>query len=447
MFIVCLTIFSSILSPLISAGELRESACLLCVWLFSLQSCLHFSWWVTWKCMFIVCLTIFSSILSPLQEVSYVKVHVYWVFDYFLFNLVSNSGGELRESACLLGVWIFSLFNLVSNSGGELCAKCMFIVCLTIFSSILSPLQEVSYVKVYFLIVCLTIFFSILYPLQEVSYVKVLVYCVFDYFLFNLQSCLHFSRWVTWKYMFIVCLTIFSSILSPLNSAGELRESVWLLCVWLFSLQSCLHFSLWVTWKCMFIVCLTIFSSILSPLQEVSYVKVHVYCVFDYFLFNLVSTSVGELRESAYLLCVWLFSLQSCLHFRRWVTWKCMFIGCLTIFSSILSPLQAVSYVKVHVYCVFDYFLFNLVSTSVGELGESACLLCVWLFSLQSCLHFRRWVMWKWKYLFIVCLTIFFSSILSPLQAVSYVKVWVTILKVKYVYCVFDYFLFNLVST
>ena len=78
----------------------------------------------------------------------------------------------------------------------------------------------------------------------------------------------------------------------------------------------------------MFIVCLTIFSSILSPLQSVSYVKVHIYCVFDYFLFNLVYTSGGELR-------------------------------------------------KVHVYCVFDYFLFNLVSTSVGELRESVCLLCV----------------------------------------------------------------------
>ena len=54
-----------------------------------------------------------------------------------------------------------------------------------------------------------------------------------------------------------------------------------------------------------------------------------------------------------------------------------MFIVCLTIFSSILSPLQVVSYVKVHVYCVFDYFLFNLVSTSGGQLRESACLLCV----------------------------------------------------------------------
>ena len=674
MFIVCLTIFSSILSPLqpvsyvkvhvycvfdyflfnlvsTSVGELRESACLLCVWLFSLQSCLHFSRWVTWKCMFIVCLTIFSSILSPLQhvsyvkvhvycvfdyfllqsclhfksvsyvkvhvycvfdyflfnlvstsEVSYVKVHVYCVFDYFLFNLVSTSAGELRESACLLCVWLFSLQSCLHFSRW-VTWKCMFIVCLTIFSSILSPLQSVSYVKVhvycvfdYFLfnlvstsvgelresacllcvwlfslqsclhfsrwvtwkcmfIVCLTIFSSILSPLQSVSYVKVHVYCVFDYFLFNLVSTqigeLRESDVIVvlQKCMFIVCLTIFSSILSPLQrvsyvkvhvycvfdyflfnlvstSAGELRESACLLCVWLFSLQSCLHFSVvsyvkvhvycvfeyflfnlvstsggelresaclcvfdyflfnlvstsagelhcvWVTfslescavtWKCMFIVCLTIFSSILSPLQSVSYVKVHVYCVFDYFLFNLVSTSVGELRESACLLCVWLFSLQSCLHFRWWVTWKCMFIVCLTIFSSILSPLQLVSYVKVHVYCVFDYFLFNLVSTSVGELRESVCLLCVWLFSLQSCLHFSlhfgelresacllcvwlfslqsclQFSLWvTWKCMFIVCLTIF-SSILSPLQRVSYVKV--------HVYCVFDYFLFNLVST
>ena len=64
-------------------------------------------------------------------------------------------------------------------------------------------------------------------------------------------------------------------------------------------------------------------------MQSVSYVKVHVYCVFDY------------------------------------------------SFSSILFPLQPVSYVKVHVYCVFDYFLSNLVSILGGELRESACLLCV----------------------------------------------------------------------
>ena len=46
-------------------------------------------------------------------------------------------------------------------------------------------------------------------------------------------------------------------------------------------------------------------------------------------------------------------------------------------FSSILSPLQTVSYMKVHVYCVFYYFLFNLVSTSVSELCKSAWLFCV----------------------------------------------------------------------
>ena len=65
--------------------------------------------------MFNACLTIFSSILSPLQLVSYVEVHVYCVFDYFLLNLVFSSGGELRESACLL-----CYFNLVSTLGGEL---------------------------------------------------------------------------------------------------------------------------------------------------------------------------------------------------------------------------------------------------------------------------------------------------------------------------------------
>ena len=328
----------------------------------SLQSCLQLSWWDV-RLQEIVCLTIFSLILSPLQGVSYMKVHVHCVFDYFLFNLVSTSVGELRESACLLCLWLFSLQSCLHFSGW-VTWKCMFIVCLTIFSSILSPLQPVSYMKVH-------------------------VYCVFDYFIFNLVF----------------------------NSVGELRESACLLCVWLFSLQSCLQLSGWVTWKCMFIVCLTIFSSILSPLQPVSYMKVHVYCVFDYFLFNLVSNSVGELRESACLLCVWLFSLQSCLQLSwwvtwkcmfivcltifssilspqlsRWVTWKCMFIVCFTIFSSILSPTQLVSYVKVHVYCVFDYFLFNLVSNSVGELRKSPCSVYVWLFSLQSCLQLSWWV-------------------------------------------------------
>ena len=104
--------------------------------------------------MFIVCLTIFSAIMSQLQDVSYVKVHVYCVFDYFLFNLVFTSVCELRE-------------------------KCMFIVCLTVFlfnrvSTTESELRESA------CLLCLIIFFSILSPTQMVSYVKVNVYCVFD---------------------------------------------------------------------------------------------------------------------------------------------------------------------------------------------------------------------------------------------------------------------------
>ena len=292
--------------------------------------------------------------------VSYVKVHVYCVFDYFLFNLVSTSAGELRETACLLCVWLFSLQS------------------------------------------CL--------HLRESA-------CLLCVWLFSLQSCLHF-RWVTWKCMFIVCLTIFSSILSPLQPVSYVKLHVY--CVFLscphFSLtwKSCLHFSRWVTWKCMFIVCIWLFSSsILSLLQTVSYVKVHVYCVFDYFLFNLVSTSVSELCKSAWLFCVWLFSSQSCLHFSRWVTWKRMFIVYLTIFSLFLSPLQSVSYVKVHVYCVFDYFLFNLVSTSVGELCESTCLLCVWLILYSL----RMWVMKEHVY----CVFDFFS-----LQSSLHLSMWVT---------------------
>ena len=172
-------------------------------------------WWVTWKCMFIVCLTILFSIMSSLQEVSYVKVHVYCVFDYFLLNLVSISDGELCESACLLCVWLLSSQ-------------------------------------------------SCLHFIQRVSYVKVHVYCVFDYFF---------------------------SILSPLNSARELRESACLLCVWLFSSQSCLHSDGELRESaCLLCVWLLSSQSCLHFIQRVSYVKVHVYCVFDYFLLNFVST-------------------------------------------------------------------------------------------------------------------------------------------------------------
>ena len=62
-----------------------------------------------------------------------------------------------------------------------------------------------------------------------------------------------------------------------------------------------------------------------------------------------------------------------------------MFNVCLTIFSSISSPLQSVSYVKVYVYCVFDYFLCNLVSTLDCELRKSACLLCLTIFTTSDC--------------------------------------------------------------
>ena len=71
----------------------------------------------------------------------------------------------------------------------------------------------------------------------------------------------------------------------------------------------------------------------------------HDYCVFDYFLFNSVTISVGELH-------------------------------------------------KVHDYCVFDYFLFNSVTISVGELHKV-----------------RDY-----------CVFGYFFSILSPFQDVSYIK-------------------------
>ena len=79
MFIV-FDYFSSILSPIQSVSYLKVHV--YCVFDYFL----------------------FNLILSPLQSVSYLKVHVYCEFDYFLFNLVSNSGGELHESTCLLCV-------------------------------------------------------------------------------------------------------------------------------------------------------------------------------------------------------------------------------------------------------------------------------------------------------------------------------------------------------
>ena len=83
------------------------------------------------KCMIMVCLTIFFSILSPFQDVSYInKVHDYCVFDYFPFDFVTISDGELQK------VHDYCAFDH--------------------FSSILSPFQSVSYIKCV-IIVCLTI--------------------------------------------------------------------------------------------------------------------------------------------------------------------------------------------------------------------------------------------------------------------------------------------------
>ena len=62
--------------------------------------------------------------------------------------------------------------------------KCMVIVYLTIFSSILSaPFQIVSY-----MIVCLTVFFFYLVTISDSELHKVLDYCVFDCLLFNLVT-------------------------------------------------------------------------------------------------------------------------------------------------------------------------------------------------------------------------------------------------------------------
>ena len=268
---------------------------------FSVQSCLHFSRWVTWKCMLIVCLTIFSSILSPLQEVSYEKVHVYCVFDYFLFNLVSTSGGELCEGACLLCVWPFSLIKNVSASGGQLRAT-VHVYCVSDYflfnlaSNSVCELRESAcllYVWLFSLQSCLHF---------SVSYVKVHVYCVIDYFLFNLVS-LAWGPVVMWKCMFIVCLNESHFLFNPAVSLlcwCELCESACLLCVWLLR-----H----------------LFNLASNSGCKLS-VKVHVYCVFDFFLFNLVCSTLDcVLLESACLLClIWLFSLQS------WVVCFCLML-------------------------------------------------------------------------------------------------------------------------
>ena len=88
--------------------------------------------------MIIVCLTVFSLILSQFQHVSYMiilclifssilsiseeselhKVHDYCLFVYFLFYLVTISASELHKvhDYCLFDCF---LFNLVTMSVGE----------------------------------------------------------------------------------------------------------------------------------------------------------------------------------------------------------------------------------------------------------------------------------------------------------------------------------------
>ena len=74
------------------------------------------------------------------------KVHDYSVFDYFLFNLVTISDSEFYK---VLDYCVFDcfLFNLVTISGGKLHKLLDNIVCLSVFSLILSQFQRVSYIK------------------------------------------------------------------------------------------------------------------------------------------------------------------------------------------------------------------------------------------------------------------------------------------------------------
>ena len=113
------------------------------------------------KRIIIVCLTFFFNFVTILAGEIH-KVHDYYMFDYFLFNLVTISGGELHKvhNYC---VFDFFLFNLVTLSGGELHKVHDYCVFDYFFFSILSPFQSVSYITC-MSIVCLTVFSLILSP-------------------------------------------------------------------------------------------------------------------------------------------------------------------------------------------------------------------------------------------------------------------------------------------
>ena len=117
---------------------------------------------------------------------------------------------------------------------------------------------------------------------------------------------------------------------------------------------------MWVTRKCMFIVCLT--SQTLQCCHTLSACELrHSVCLLrvDKIEEKIVSTSVGELHEHAlFIVCLTFFMLQCGLHFK------------------------IVSYVKVYAYCVLTIFNSIMSPLSVGVLCESPCLVCVWLFSL-----------------------------------------------------------------
>ena len=66
--------------------------------------------------------------------------------------------------------YCFSMFFII-NFQPVSYIKCMIIVCLTIFISILSPFQDVSYIMCV-IIVGLISFPSLSSPFQEVSYIK-----------------------------------------------------------------------------------------------------------------------------------------------------------------------------------------------------------------------------------------------------------------------------------
>ena len=81
------------------------------------------------------------------------SVHSFIVFDYFLFNFFTISGGELHK---VHDYYVFDYF-LIFSSASDHKGHDYYVFD---YLSIISPFQPVSYIKC-MIIVCLTVFFTI----------------------------------------------------------------------------------------------------------------------------------------------------------------------------------------------------------------------------------------------------------------------------------------------